>query len=214
MSAGSQLLHSQFPDIQGLSSPVLGQRFCFPHFDQISGYADSYLQILHTGSYHWVAVEIVLSSEVNIYDSVYKHQPTFYTLKQLAAILNTSEPKVDLRFHRVQFQPDCGVYALAFVTNLSHGIDPSSCKYSRSKLLRKHLGHCFESGQMIPFPSTPSVKEAPWTQVMNIYCSCRMLYALEHLKSGSVPGGEVTEMIKCNICLPWYHHNCVNLTMH
>ena len=91
MSVGSQLLHSQFPDIQGLSSPVLGQRFCFPHFDQISGYAGhSYLQILHTSSHNWVAVEIVLSSEVNIYDSIYKHQPTFYTLKQLAAILNTS----------------------------------------------------------------------------------------------------------------------------
>ena len=25
--------------------------------------------------------------------------------------------------------------------------------------------------------------------------------------------GEVTEMIKCNVCLSWYHHNCVNLTI-
>ena len=40
-----------------------------------------------------------------------------------------------------------------------------------------------------------------------------MPYALEHLKSGSVPDGEVTEMIKCNICLSWYHHNYVNLTI-
>ena len=121
---------------------------------------------------------------------------------------------MDFRFHRVQFQPnskDCGVYA--FVTDLSHSIDPSSHKYSRSKLLRKHLAHCFESGQMIPFPSTPSMKEAPWTQVMNIYCSCRVPYALEHLKSTSAPDGEVTEMIKCNVCLSWYHHNCVNLTI-
>ena len=208
MSAGSQLLHSQFPHFQG---------FCFPHFDQISGYAcHSYLQILHTGSHHWVAVEIVSSSQVYIYDSLYKQQPTYYTLKQVAAILNTSEPKVNLRFHRVQFQPnskDCGVYALAFITDLSHGIEPSTRKYSRSKLLRKHLAHCFESGQMKPFPSTPSVKEAPWTQVMNIYCCCRMPYALEHLKSDSVPYGEVTEMIQCNICLSWYHHNCVDLTI-
>ena len=125
MSAGSQLLHSQFPNFQGFSSPVLGQRFCFPHFNQILGYAgNSYLQILHTGSHHWVAVEIVSSSEVYIYiyDSLYKQQPTFYTLKQLVAILNTSESKVDLRFYKVQFQPnskDCGVYALAFVTDLS-----------------------------------------------------------------------------------------------
>ena len=217
MSAGSQLLHSQFPNFQGFSSPVLGQRFCFPYFNQVLGYAGhSYLQILHTGSHHWVAVEIVSSSEVYIYDSLYKQRPTFYTLKQVAAILNTSEPKVDLRFCKVQFQPnseDCGVYALAFVTDLSHGIDPSSRKYSRSKVLRKHLAQCFESGHMKPFPSTPSVKEAPWTQVMNIYCCCRMPYGPEHSKSNSVPVGEVTEMIQCNICLAWYHHNCVNLTI-
>ena len=82
MSAGSQLLHSQFPNFQGFSSPVLGQRFCFPYFNQVLGYTGhSYLQILHTGSHHWVAVEIVSSSEVYIYDSLYKHQPTFYTLK-------------------------------------------------------------------------------------------------------------------------------------
>ena len=51
------------------------------------------------------------------------------TLKQLAAILNASEPKVDLQFHRIQFQTylkKCGIYALSFVTDLSHGIDPSS----------------------------------------------------------------------------------------
>ena len=55
MSAGSQLLHLQFPHFQG---------FCFPHFDQISGYAcHSYLQILHTGSHHWVAVEIISSAK-------------------------------------------------------------------------------------------------------------------------------------------------------
>ena len=41
-----------------------------------------------------------------------------------------------VQFPRVQFQPnskDCGVYALAFVTDLSHGIEPSSRKYSHSK---------------------------------------------------------------------------------
>ena len=82
-----------------------------------------------------------------------------------------------------------------------------------SILVQSYLAHCFESGQMKPFPSTPSVKEAPWTQVMNIYCCCKMLYALEHLKSDSVPYGEVTEMIQYNICLSWYHHNCVDLTI-
>ena len=40
-----------------------------------------------------------------------------------------------------------------------------------------------------------------------------MPYALEHLKSNSIPDDEVTEMIQCNICLSWYYYNCVNLTI-
>ena len=73
ISEGNQLLHSQFPNFQGLSSPVLGPRFCSPHFTLVSGYAGhSYLQILHTGRHHWVVVEIISSSEVHIYDSLYK----------------------------------------------------------------------------------------------------------------------------------------------
>ena len=60
ISAGSQLLHAQFSNFQGLSSPLLGQSLSFPNFDEILGYAGhSYLQILHTGSHHWVEVEIV-----------------------------------------------------------------------------------------------------------------------------------------------------------
>ena len=53
---------------------------------------------------------------------------------------------MNLQFHRVQFQAnskDCGVYTLAFVAI-------SSRKYSHSKLLRKYLADCFESGQMRP----------------------------------------------------------------
>ena len=72
-SIESQLLHCGF---QGFSSPVLGHRFCFPYFDQISGYAGhSCLQILHTGSHHWVAVETVSSSKVYIYNNLCKQQP-------------------------------------------------------------------------------------------------------------------------------------------
>ena len=80
----------------------------------------------------------------------------FYTLKQLAAILNTSEPKVNLQFHRSQFQTnskDCGVYTLVFVTDLSHGINPAVVSILIPRYLhRKHLAHCLESCQMKPFP--------------------------------------------------------------
>lgn len=50
INAASQLLHSQFEDVQGLCSPVLGQKMFFPKYEWAAGHA--YLQILHTGSDH------------------------------------------------------------------------------------------------------------------------------------------------------------------
>ena len=47
INAANQLLRSQFPDIQGLQSPLLGQRFCFTKFNVVKGYAGcSYIQVI------------------------------------------------------------------------------------------------------------------------------------------------------------------------
>ena len=43
INAANQLLRSQFPDIQGLQSPLLGQRFCFNKFNVIKGLQDCYI---------------------------------------------------------------------------------------------------------------------------------------------------------------------------
>jgi len=69
INAASQLLHGQFEDVQGLCSPVLGQKLLFPKFACASGYAGyAYFQILHTGSDHWIAIS---ESEVYVYDSIF-----------------------------------------------------------------------------------------------------------------------------------------------
>ena len=39
INAASQLLHGQFGGVQGLCSPVLGQKLLFPKFEWASGYA-------------------------------------------------------------------------------------------------------------------------------------------------------------------------------
>ena len=50
INAGNQLLKSQFPDFQGMSSPVLGQTF-LPKFEWAGKYAGQiYVQVLHNGS--------------------------------------------------------------------------------------------------------------------------------------------------------------------
>ena len=50
INAANQLLHSQFKELQGLSSPVIGQKLSFEKFDCMLGYAGyAYYQVLHTG---------------------------------------------------------------------------------------------------------------------------------------------------------------------
>jgi len=72
INAANELLQSQFPDIQGLCTPVLGQQLYFPNFDRTLGYAGiPYIQVLHTGADHWIAIQITSDDEVNIYDSLF-----------------------------------------------------------------------------------------------------------------------------------------------
>ena len=46
---------------------------------------------------------------------------------------------------------DCGVFAAAYCTALSHGQNPSSYVYNQS-MMREHLIKCLEGSEMLPFP--------------------------------------------------------------
>ena len=93
------------------------------------------------------------------------------------------------------------MYAIAFITDLCHNRDPACFKNANSVELRRH-----------PFSSVPSPKNKPANKKLKIHCSCRLAYVLEYMKPQDVPKGEPTEMIQCNICACWYHHNCVGMT--
>ena len=45
---------------------------------------------------------------------------------------------------------DCGLFAIAYVTSLLHGDDPSVISYEQIKM-RGHLIECFTKGKLIPF---------------------------------------------------------------
>jgi len=80
-NAGNQLLKGQFPDFQGLSLPVFGQKFCFPNYNWAIGHAGvSYLQVLHNGRDHWITTEIVSKEEVHIYNSLFT-KPNYCIIK-------------------------------------------------------------------------------------------------------------------------------------
>jgi len=201
INAASQLLHDQFPDLQGLLTPALGECFRFEKFDWRMGYAEfHYCQVLHTGCDHWVAIQAVSDNEVHIYDSIFT-EPTYHVLKQIAAICNTQSAHITIHLEKVQMQVspnDCGVYAIAFLTDICYGRDPASCLYDHTKI-RSHLINCFETGNITPFPSKQTEKKRAPMKKLNIYCQCRLPNALEH-NSRKHFTEEVPCMVKCYIC--------------
>ena len=48
---------------------------------------------------------------------------------------------------------DCGLFALAFATDLCHGVDPQTQAYDQENM-RAHYVDCLESQEMVPFPKT------------------------------------------------------------
>ena len=66
---------------------------------------------------------------------------------------------------------DCGVYALAFLTDLCHGKDPATCCYAGSKELRQHLVTCFENGCMF-------INHLATNLAMNIYHNMATMYVI------------------------------------
>ena len=134
ISAACKMLCKQFPNIQGLNTLVLGQNLSFPPVNSmllLAGQGYEYIQVLHTGADHWITISIETTDEVKVYDSMF-HSTTYATKKQIASILHTKSYQVKLQIAMTQFQEnslDCGVYAIAFATDLCHGNDPSQFKY-------------------------------------------------------------------------------------
>ena len=68
ISAANQLLASQFPDVRGLQSTVLGQSLSFEATEP------PFIQILHVGGNHWMTVYAIDNHLVKVYDSLYPRQ--------------------------------------------------------------------------------------------------------------------------------------------
>ena len=104
-----------------------------------------------TGSLSTVVV--AESAVVRVYDSLYPHLTT-ETQQQIAAIINTPKPKVQLEFINVQNQSgsnDCGAFAIAFGTALIFGEEPGKLIFAEEEL-RKHLFKCLKNRKLDPFP--------------------------------------------------------------
>ena len=192
--AATKLLHDQFKDLIGMFDTVLGQNLSFPVCK------DPFIQILHVGGNHWITVAGVSPSLVHVYDSLYNtvHDDT---VMQVAAIMHTAEHYVDFKVHKIQFQKgtsDCGLFSIAYATDLAFGNDPASYMYKQD-LLRSHFASCISSNKLTPFPSEPIKYQRPKTVRNTVLCTC------------SLPDNGKEKMVQCNDCQDWFHQSCEHI---
>ena len=76
------ILHSQFPVIDGFLSTALGKVNQFPAMQS------EFIQILQSGNFHWLCVNNIgkKKADVNLYDSLY-HSVKIDVKKQIAFLL-------------------------------------------------------------------------------------------------------------------------------
>ena len=89
---------------------------------------------------------------------------------------------------------DCGVYAIAYATELAYGADPITCNWDVMHM-REHLLQCLDSGLLTRFPRLPSQRRIRLgTRVrksftFQLYCTIN---------------DESKSMIECVSCHKWY----------
>ena len=204
-SAAQKLLKKQFPNVDGLYSPLVGTSII--GFDSVT---NSNVQIHNANSSHWVMSTAGILSMicVDVFDSlagdtlaISLRRPLTDTVCMYKTLVD-EDGAVKVIIKPVQQQRtrkgNCGPFAIAFAATVCSGLDPSACAFSE-RALRRHIREGFETGTIRPFPQGPtSMKRAKEVKpYVSIHCNC-----YEHIS--------VSEMVRCNGCQRWYHFNCIN----
>jgi Ulp1 family protease len=179
ITATQRLLQIQYPEINGLQSPVLGQKLAFA----VHSNGAKFIQILNVKRNHWIMVTSITCETPNelkiIYDSLPSPDVPFKTQKQIASLFLCSCDKINLIFPDLQKQEgtsDCGLFSLAFATSVCAGQDPSTIHYIQNKF-RSHLASCLKQNEITLFPKQKRKRKTiKGLQVksIKIYCSCRL----------------------------------------
>ena len=173
-----------------------------------------FVQILHVGNCHWLTTSNVnvhggasYNDVVSIYDSGKPIRVSNEVTKSVCSFFKCMNDII--RFDIMNVSPqtnsqDCGVYAIAYATELAHGADPVTCNWDVDQM-RGHLLHCLESGVLTRFPQLPNQRRVRFgTRVRKsftfvLYCTCRTV------------NDEEKSMIECVRCQKWYHKKCMSL---
>ena len=148
------LLKCQFENVNGLECTLLQSK------DSVltEETARNKLQIFHDRGDHWIVASNVLnveSGQVAVYDSVYccLDPITKEAIINKFKVNSGKPPEVKvIKFQKQKGSSDCGVFAIAAITVVAFGQEPSMSKFDQEKM-RPHLLTCFQNKKMMPFPT-------------------------------------------------------------
>ena len=146
------LAKKQFPLAGGLRSTLLQQKMVKGHKGQCTA---NTVQIIHCEKRsHWIVASTIFAKSgcANIYDTMFARldAETRATVKRSFGLKSVEGLNmVDMQCQ--EGTSDCGVFAIAVITSLLFGEDPSMVTYKQEKL-REHLIECLTVGKLSLFP--------------------------------------------------------------
>ena len=152
MQMAQHLAKKQFPLAGGLRSTLLQQKTVKGHKGQCTA---NTVQIIHCEKRsHWIVASTIFAKSgcVNIYDTMFARldAETRATVKRIFGLKSVEGLNmVDMQCQ--EGTSDCGVFAIAVITSLLFGEDPSMVTYKQEKL-REHLTECLTVGKLSLFP--------------------------------------------------------------
>ena len=140
-----RMLHSQFPDVEGLGHTLLQKR-------RSTKKIQCGLQIIHDRGDHWIVAANIGSDDntVQVYDSVY----TLVEENTREVILNlfhlSDNPVIEIaKMHKQRGAKECRLFAIAVATNILSGI--STLEFQEQQM-RSHLLSCYQNNMITQFP--------------------------------------------------------------
>ena len=99
---------------------------------------------------------------------------------------------------------DCGVYAIAYATDIAFDRDPASLSYDRQEM-RKHLLRCLQRGDLEPFlnSSIRTKRGKSITHRVQLYCHSRI-----PLFNSDPDVDKDLLMATCTAYNEWFHKKC------
>ena len=164
------------------------------------------MQILNVSNLHWCVVSTIDCNpdEVKVYDTMYRkvQSSTIPIIASFVFCTRTSLTISVVDVGRQSNRYDCGVLAIAVAYDLCAGNDPLTMVYEH-RTIRQHLMECLKKCTISRFPirETRTTREVIDTQVILLFCTCRMPEELEIQDP----------MAMCVSCKEWYHNSCMDI---